>query len=109
MAYEPSGEDFLSPCLAEADFMRRILPARNTDMARDFLPRIPASRRAWLAPGVVTDRSDPKLAHIDGLNLSRAWMLLGHRSRAAEGRPPRRRARGGSQGSCRRCSAGSDR
>lgn len=39
---------------------------------------------AWLSPGVVTDRADPKLAHIDGLNLSRAWMLQG----IAHGLPP---------------------
>ena len=79
IAYEPSGEDFLSPCLAEADFMRRILT--GAEFARwltGFLPRIPhAANAAWLAPGIVTDRSDPKLAHIDGLNLSRAWMLEG--------------------------------
>ena len=79
IAYEPSGEDFLSPCLAEADFMRRILPP--PEYARwltVFLPRIPNAATAdWLAPGVVTDRTDPKLAHIDGLNLSRAWMLEG--------------------------------
>jgi hypothetical protein len=77
--YEPSGEDFLSPCLAEADFMRRVL---NADEFRrwlsGFLPGIPRSAgSAWLKPAVVTDRSDPKLAHIDGLNLSRAWMLEG--------------------------------
>jgi hypothetical protein len=79
LAYEPSGEDFLSPCLAEADLMRRVLPRpRFADWLRRFLPRIPADGSArWLAPGVVTDRSDPKLAHIDGLNLSRAWMLEG--------------------------------
>jgi len=79
LAYEPSGEDFLSPCLAEADFMRRILP--HEEFARwldGFLPGIPRDGRAdWLPPGVVTDRADPKLAHIDGLNLSRAWMLEG--------------------------------
>jgi hypothetical protein len=77
--YEPSGEDFLSPCLAEADFMRRILPAADyASWLGRFLPRIPKrSNATWLAPGVVTDRSDPKLAHIDGLNLSRAWMLEG--------------------------------
>ena len=47
-------------------------------MAHGFLPRIPqGDDAAWLAPGIVTDRSDPKLAHIDGLNLSRAWMLEG--------------------------------
>lgn len=77
--YEPSGEDFLSPCLAEADFMRRVLdaPAFSRWLSL-FLPDIP--KRAgtpWLQPAVVTDRADPKLAHIDGLNLSRAWMLQG--------------------------------
>jgi len=77
--YEPSGQDFLSPCLAEADFMRRVLDADA--FARwlgTFLPGMPSTaREAWLAPGVVTNRSDPKLAHLDGLNLSRAWMLEG--------------------------------
>jgi hypothetical protein len=79
LAYEPSGEDFLSPCLAEADLMRRILPAREYgEWLRRFLPVIPASsKKPWLAPAEVTDRSDPKLAHLDGLNLSRSWMLLG--------------------------------
>ncbi|HEX4648588.1 MAG TPA: DUF2891 family protein, partial [Steroidobacteraceae bacterium] len=86
LAYEPSGEDFLSPCLAEADFVRRVLaPPAFAAWLKRFLPRIPAghvqstsrARAPWLAPGVVTDRADPKLAHIDGLNLSRAWMLEG--------------------------------
>jgi hypothetical protein len=90
LAYEPSGEDFLSPCLAEADFMRRVLPpATYAGWLSQFLPQIPraatpAGSPPWLAPGVVTDRSDPKLAHIDGLNLSRAWMLQG----IAHGLPP---------------------
>jgi hypothetical protein len=77
--YEPSGEDFLSPCLAEADFMRRVLAPREfSAWLSDFLPGIPErAGSGWLQPGVVTDRSDPKLAHIDGLNLSRAWMLEG--------------------------------
>lgn len=77
--YEPSGEDFLSPCLAEADLMRRVMPPQEfAEWLSRFLPRIPRdSSGDWLAPGIVTDRSDPKLAHIDGLNLSRAWMLLG--------------------------------
>ncbi len=92
LAYEPSGEDFLSPCLAEADFMRRLLPpAQFAPWLSRFLPGIPTrGGAAWLSPGVVTDRSDPKLAHIDGLNLSRAWMLQG----IASGLPPsdRRRA-----------------
>ncbi len=80
LAYEPSGEDFLSPCLAEADLMRRILSPREfAAWLQRFLPGIPARVQAtpWLVPGVVTDRADPKLAHIDGLNLSRSWMLLG--------------------------------
>jgi hypothetical protein len=79
LAYEPSGEDFLSPCLAEADLMRRVLaPAEFRTWLSRFLPEIPRDgTREWLEPGVVTDRADPKLAHIDGLNLSRAWMLAG--------------------------------
>jgi Protein of unknown function (DUF2891) len=77
--YEPSGEDFLSPCLAEADFMRRLLdPPVFSSWLTTFLPQIPQQAgSAWLQPAVVTDRADPKLAHIDGLNLSRAWMLEG--------------------------------
>jgi hypothetical protein len=99
LAYEPSGEDFLSPCLAEADLLRRILPppAFATWLTR-FLPRLPAGgAAAWLAPGIVTDRADPKLAHIDGLNLSRAWMLEG----IAAGLPPSDRRRGALQAAAR--------
>ena len=79
IGYEPSGEDFLSPCLAEADFMRRVLdPAQFGRWLSKFLPGIqPKADSTWLEPAVVTDRADPKLAHIDGLNLSRAWMLQG--------------------------------
>ena len=77
--YEPSGQDFLSPCLAEADFMRRVQsPAVFGRWLSSFLPGISAKAGPhWLTPAVVTDRADPKLAHIDGLNLSRAWMLEG--------------------------------
>jgi hypothetical protein len=77
--YEPSGEDFLSPCLAEADFMRRVLdPPAFGRWLSGFLPPIAQKTNStWLPPAVVTDRADPKLAHIDGLNLSRAWMLEG--------------------------------
>lgn len=87
LGYEPSGQDFLSPCLAEADLMRRILPAKGFALwLSRFLPGIPAGGGAgWLPVGVVTDRSDPKLAHLDGLNLSRAWMLEG----IASALPPR--------------------
>jgi Protein of unknown function (DUF2891) len=79
MAYEPSGEDFLSPCLAEADVVRRVLAPKDFQLwLTKFLPVIPTDgTSAWLKPGVVTDPTDPKLAHLDGLNLSRAWMLEG--------------------------------
>jgi len=72
LAYEPSGEDFLSPCLAEADLMRRVLPpGEYAKWLTRFMPKM------TLMPAIVTDPSDPKLAHLDGLNLSRAWMLEG--------------------------------
>jgi hypothetical protein len=79
LAYEPSGHDFLSPCLAEADFMRRVLaPAEFARWLGAALPQIPRNgHRDWLEPAIVTNRADPKLAHLDGLNLSRAWMLEG--------------------------------
>jgi len=77
--YEPSGEDFLSPCIAEADAMRRVLS--KVDFAawfEHFLPVVPKDGSAdWLQPAVVVDPSDGRLAHLDGLNLSRAWMLNG--------------------------------
>lgn len=79
IAYEPSGEDFLSPCIAEADVMRRVLPpAQFSKWLRDFMPQLRShSDPGWLKPAVSPDPSDPKLAHLDGLNLSRAWMLEG--------------------------------
>ena len=79
MSYEPSGEDFLSPCLAEADAMRRVLsPAEFATWLKEFMPQIPTAAKAnWLPVAVSPDPSDPKLAHLDGLNLSRAWMLDG--------------------------------
>jgi len=74
--YEPSGHDFLSPCLAEADFMRRVMaPGAFAEWLEGFLPAI--GEDDWLPVAVVTDRADGKLSHIDGLNLSRAWMLEG--------------------------------
>jgi hypothetical protein len=79
LAYEPSGQDFLSPCLAEADFVRRVLAPREfAPWLTAFLPQVPIDgTTAWLPVARITDRSDPKLAHLDGLNLSRAWMLEG--------------------------------
>ncbi|MFC7292127.1 DUF2891 domain-containing protein [Hirschia litorea] len=79
LTYEPSGEDFLSPCLMEADLMRRIMP-QNTfaTWLSAFLPDIPEDGSAdWLAPGIVLDATDGKLVHLDGVNLSRAWALEG--------------------------------
>jgi hypothetical protein len=77
--YEPSGEDFLSPCLGEADVMRRVLSQTEfVKWLNDFMPQIPTTGNGdWLKPVVSPDPSDPKLAHLDGLNLSRAWMLEG--------------------------------
>ena len=79
LAYEPSGEDFLSPCLGEADLMRRVLPSPEfARWLRTFMPQISTSGDLkWLQPVMSPDPSDPKLAHLDGLNLSRAWMLEG--------------------------------
>lgn len=79
LSYEPSGHDFLSPCLAEADLMRRIMPPEEFgDWLGAFLPQAPLEKGTdWLEPVSVSDPGDPKLAHLDGLNLSRAWMLEG--------------------------------
>jgi hypothetical protein len=75
--YEPSGEDFLSPSLAEADLMRRALSAR--EFAGWFSRFFPAGLEKF-QPVVSPDPGDPKFSHLDGLNLSRAWMLAGIRS-----------------------------
>ena len=80
LRYEPSGHDFLSPCLAEADLVRRMTPQnRFADRLGELLPDIPedGDPAGWLPPAVVSDASDGKLAHLDGLNLSLAWMLEG--------------------------------
>jgi len=77
LAYEPSGEDFLSPCLMEADLVRRVLDRDEfTAWLTTFLPGIPTDGSGdWLTPGVVLDPTDGKLVHLDGVNLSRAWNL----------------------------------
>jgi len=79
LAYEPSGEDFLSPCLMEADLMRRVMPqAEYAAWLAKFLPQIPADgSTGWLTPGEVRDPTDGKLVHLDGVNLSRAWAMEG--------------------------------
>ena len=72
---EPGGDDFLSSALIEAECMRRLLPpGRFLPWFGRFLPGLAGRQPAALfAPVVPTDRSDGKIAHLDGLNLSRAW------------------------------------
>lgn len=74
-AWEPAGDEFLSPSLMEAELMRRVLPpAQFVDWFGRFLPDLGAKKPATLfEPVTVTDRTDGKIAHLDGLNLSRAW------------------------------------
>ncbi len=86
--WEPGGFDFLSPCLMEADLMARILDRRTYESwLREFLPGILDPERFDLDPARVTDRTDPKIVHLDGLNLSRAWCLF-HISSKLEGKYP---------------------
>jgi len=81
-AWEPGGSDFLSPCLQEADLMRRVLPINEYwDWLHHFLPGIEEAKpRNLYKPVNVSDRNDPKIVHLDGLNLSRAWCLFGIRN-----------------------------
>ena len=78
-AGEPSGDDFLSPALVEAECMRAALPADDfAEWFGRFLPRLEARQPQTLfQPATVSDRSDGKIAHLDGLNLSRAWCWRG--------------------------------
>lgn len=89
--WEPSGADFFSPCLLEADLMRRVLPA--DDFRAWFLAFLPGSTRqeppSLFQPATVTDRTDPQLVHLDGLNLSRAWCLKSLARSFPEGDPTR--------------------
>jgi hypothetical protein len=78
-AWEPGGADFFSPSLMEADLMRRVLPpAEFRAWFKRFLPGAANGEpKALFEPAIVTDRSDPQLVHLDGLNLSRAWCMRG--------------------------------
>lgn len=90
-AWEPGGEDFFSPCLMEADLMRRVL-AKEEFQAwfKRFLPGIAGGEpRALLEPATVADRSDPKIVHLDGLNLSRAWCMRSLAATLPAGDPAR--------------------
>lgn len=75
--WEPDGTDFFSPSLMEADLMRRVLPpAEFAAWFAKFLPDLAKGEpKSLLGPATVTDRTDPQLVHLDGLNLSRAWCM----------------------------------
>ncbi len=77
--WEPDGADFFSPSLMEADLMRRVLPADEfRAWFGRFLPNLAKDEpKSLLFPATVTDRSDPQIVHLDGLNLSRAWCMRG--------------------------------
>jgi hypothetical protein len=73
-AWEPGGDEFLSPALVEAVCMARAHPAEFSAWFEHFLPGVSQRQPATLfEPAIVSDRSDGKIAHLDGLNLSRAW------------------------------------
>jgi hypothetical protein len=78
-AWEPSGSDFLSPALMEASLMRRVLPLPEfAGWLAAFLPGLANGAPATLfRPVEVSDRADPQIVHLDGLNLSRAWCMHG--------------------------------
>ena len=90
-AWEPGSDEFLSSALMEAECMRRVLPAPDFEvwLAR-FLPRIAHGEpRSLFTPATVSDRTDGKIAHLDGLNLSRAWCWR-HLAGTMTERDPRR-------------------
>jgi hypothetical protein len=75
LTFEPSGYDFLSPAFEEAELMQRVLNAKDySKWLKQFLPQI-YKRSFKLEPGKVSDRTDGKLVHLDGLNFSRSWCL----------------------------------
>ena len=75
MSWEPGGYDFLSPCLEEAALMLRVLPKNEYKKWLSlFLPQL-SDKNYALVPGIVSDRTDGKLVHLDGVNFSRAWCL----------------------------------
>lgn len=77
LGWEPSGFDFLSPCLQEVDIMRKVLPKAAFPLwIEDFMPQL-LKKDFDMEVGMVSDRKDGKLVHLDGLNFSRAWILYG--------------------------------
>ncbi|NOY48861.1 MAG: DUF2891 domain-containing protein [Chlorobi bacterium] len=83
ISWEPSGFDFLSPCLEEAAIMKRVLTKKEFVVwINDFLPQL-KDEDFNIETGKVSDRTDGKLVHLDGVNFSRAWSL----NKIAEGLP----------------------
>ena len=76
-AWEPDGADFFSPSLMEADLMRRVLPAAEYPgwLSRFYPGLAKGEPKTLLIPATVSDRTDPQIVHLDGLNLSRAWCM----------------------------------
>jgi Protein of unknown function (DUF2891) len=91
-AWEPGGADFFSPSLMEADLMRRVLPpAEFRAWFARFLPGAARGEpKALFTPAAVTDRTDPQLVHLDGLNLSRAWCMRSVAATLPAGDPARK-------------------
>jgi hypothetical protein len=89
--WEPGGADFFSPSLTEADLMRRVLsPTEFREWFARFLPGTTKREpKALFNPATVTDRTDPQLVHLDGLNLSRAWCMRSIASALPVGDPAR--------------------
>jgi hypothetical protein len=87
--WEPGGEDFFSPSLMEADLMSRILDEDvYIDWLADFFPDLLDRTDAHiLVPAEVADRTDPKIVHLDGLNLTRAWCMQGIANHLPDGNP----------------------
>jgi hypothetical protein len=93
-AWEPGGDDFLSPALGETECMRRLLPPAEFLAWLDrFLPHLARGEPATLfTPATVSDRSDGKIVHLDGLNLSRAWCWRALASSLGSADPRRQQA-----------------
>ncbi len=73
--YEPSGSDFLSPGLEEIELMSKVLEVKEFEKwLKEFCSQM-FNKNFYLEPGIVKDKSDGKLVHLDGLNMSRAWCL----------------------------------
>ena len=77
LGWEPSGHDFLSPCMEEIYILRKVLPQKKfLNWLESFLPQLSTADFSW-QPARVSDRTDGHLVHLDGLNFSRAWCLYG--------------------------------